>query len=95
MKIEKDKIKHVAHLARIGLNQEEEELFSSQLNDILSYIEKISEIDTSGIEPTNHAVDMGNVFRDDKPKKSLSNADALSNAPDKKDGFFKVPKIIE
>jgi aspartyl-tRNA(Asn)/glutamyl-tRNA(Gln) amidotransferase subunit C len=95
MNIEKDKIKYVANLARMSLSQKEEELFSMQLNDILSYVEKISEIDTSGIEPTNHAVDVGNVFRDDKPRKSLSNAEALSNAPDKKDSFFKVPKIIE
>jgi aspartyl-tRNA(Asn)/glutamyl-tRNA(Gln) amidotransferase subunit C len=79
----------------MGLSPEEKALFSQQLNDILSYVEKVSEIDTSGIEPTNHAIDMGNVFRDDNPKQSLSNAEALSNAPDKKDGFFRVPKIIE
>jgi aspartyl-tRNA(Asn)/glutamyl-tRNA(Gln) amidotransferase subunit C len=95
MKIEKDKINYVARLAMIGLTRKEEELFAMQLNDIISYIEKINEIDTSGIEPTNHSIDMGNVFRDDNPEKSLSNTEALSNAPDKKDGFFKVPKIIE
>jgi aspartyl-tRNA(Asn)/glutamyl-tRNA(Gln) amidotransferase subunit C len=95
MKIEKDKIEYVANLARISLSPEEKALFSQQLNDILAYVEKVSEIDTSGIEPTNHAIDMGNVFRDDKQKQSLSNAEALSNAPDKKDGFFRVPKIIE
>jgi aspartyl-tRNA(Asn)/glutamyl-tRNA(Gln) amidotransferase subunit C len=95
MKIEKDKIEYVANLARMSLSLEEKALFSQQLNDILAYVEKISEIDTSGIEPTSHAIDMGNVFRDDNPRKSLSNAEALSNAPDKKDGFFRVPKIIE
>jgi aspartyl-tRNA(Asn)/glutamyl-tRNA(Gln) amidotransferase subunit C len=95
MKIEKDKIEYVANLARMSLSLEEKALFSQQLNDILAYVEKVSEIDTSGIEPTNHAIDMGNVFRDDKPRKSLSNTEALSNAPDKKDGLFRVPKIIE
>jgi aspartyl-tRNA(Asn)/glutamyl-tRNA(Gln) amidotransferase subunit C len=95
MKMEKDKIEYVANLARVGLSPEEKVLFSQQLNDILAYIEKISEIDTSGIEPTSHVIDMGNAFRDDNPKQSLSNEETLSNAPDKKDGFFKVPKIIE
>ena len=95
MKIEKDKIKYVADLARIGLDPEEEELFARQLNDILHYMDKLNKIDTKGVEPMSHAVSMGNVFREDKINISLSNEQALKNSHDKKDSFFKVPRIIE
>ena len=95
MNIEKDAIKHIANLARMRLSPEEEALFSMQLNSILSYMEKIAKVDVSNVEPTSHVVDTGNVFRDDTLKKSLSNTQALANAPDQQDGFFKVPRIIE
>ena len=95
MKIEKDKIKYTANLARMSLTPEEEELFSRQLNDILHYMDKLNELDTKDVEPVSHAVLMGNVFREDKIKRSLSNEQALKNSRDKKNGFFKVPRIIE
>ena len=95
MKIGKDKITYTANLARISLSPEEEGLFSEQLNNILSYMEKIGKIDTADVEPTSHVVSMGNVFRDDVPKKSLSTKEALINAPDKEGSFFRVPRILE
>jgi aspartyl-tRNA(Asn)/glutamyl-tRNA(Gln) amidotransferase subunit C len=95
MKIEKDSIKYTSNLARISLTASEEELFAGQLNDILTYMEKINEIDTSGIEPTSHVIAMDNVFRCDVQKKQLSQAQALVNAPDKKGSFFRVPRVIE
>jgi len=95
MKIEKDKIKYTANLARISLTSEEEVLFSEQLNNILSYMEKIGKIDTADVKPTSHAVSMGNVFRDDIPKKSLLTKEVLINVPDKEDSFFRVPRILE
>jgi aspartyl-tRNA(Asn)/glutamyl-tRNA(Gln) amidotransferase subunit C len=95
MKIKKDTIKNVAGLARMRLSPEEEALFSGQLNNILAYMDKINELDTKGIEPMSHVIAMGNVLREDTPKPCLSNKEALNNAPDEKDGFFKVPRIIE
>ena len=95
MTIKNDAIKYVADLARIGLNRQEEELFTKQLNHILAYMEQLNKLDTKDIEPMSHAVSMGNILREDIVKNSLSNDDALKNAPEKEEGFFKVPKIIE
>jgi aspartyl-tRNA(Asn)/glutamyl-tRNA(Gln) amidotransferase subunit C len=95
MTIKKETIKYVADLARMDLHPDEEILFSTQLNDILAYMDKINELDTENIKPMSHAVSMGNVFREDFPRQSLSKEDALKNAPDKKGNFFRVPKIIE
>lgn len=93
MVIKKDAIRYVANLARIGLTPEQEELFARQLNDILVYMEKLKQMDTKGVEPMSHAVFLGNVFRDDKVKKSLPKDEVLKNAPGKEKDFFKVPKI--
>ena len=95
MDIKKDTIRYVADLARIGLDPGEEELFAKQLNDILHYMDKLNKLDTKGVEPMSHAASMGNVFRKDKIERSLSSEQALKNSPDKKDSFFKVPRIIE
>jgi len=95
MAIKKDTIDHVGKLARIKLTPEEKELFAKQLNDILSYVEKINSLDVEKIKPMSHAVSIGNVLRKDQAKDSLSNEEALQNAPDKKENFFKVPKVIE
>ncbi|HEX4122045.1 MAG TPA: Asp-tRNA(Asn)/Glu-tRNA(Gln) amidotransferase subunit GatC [Verrucomicrobiae bacterium] len=88
-------VKYVAHLARIALTPEEEEKFGAQLAHILGYIEKLNEIDVSGIEPTAHAVSLVNVMRADEIRPSLSNEEALRNAPAKANGLFMVPKIVE
>ncbi|MGZ4961088.1 MAG: Asp-tRNA(Asn)/Glu-tRNA(Gln) amidotransferase subunit GatC [Limisphaerales bacterium] len=88
-------VKYVAHLARISLTAEEEEQFGPQLKNILGYIEKLNQLDVSHIEPTAHAVPLVNVFRKDEVRPSLSNEDALRNAPAKANGLFVVPKIVE
>jgi aspartyl-tRNA(Asn)/glutamyl-tRNA(Gln) amidotransferase subunit C len=88
-------IKYVAHLARIALTPEEEKRLSSQLGGILGYIEKLKELDVSGVEPTAHAVPLTNVTRADEKGESLSQDDALKNAPAKANGLFIVPKIVE
>ena len=95
MTIKKDAIRYVADLARIGLSQQEEELFAEQLNHILAYMEQLDQLDTKDVEPMSHAVSMGNMLREDTPRSGLSNDDALENAPEKEEGFFKVPTIIE
>ncbi len=95
MKITRKEVEHVAHLARLKLSEAEADQFTAQLDQILTYFEKLNELDTSGIEPTSHSVPMMNAFREDQAKPSLNIEEALANAPDKEGNFFKVPKIIE
>jgi len=95
MGIDKDTVKYVANLARLSLTPKEQALFANQLNDILSYMEKLNKLDTGKTRPMSHAVSMGNVFREDVVRDSLPNNGALQSAPEKEPPFFKVPKIIE
>ena len=88
-------VKYVAHLARLGLTPAEEEKLGAQLGQILGYIEKLNQLDVSNVEPTAHAVPLVNVTRPDEARPSLSNEDALRNAPAKANGLFLVPKIVE
>ena len=88
-------IQYVAHLARLSLSPAEEEQFGAQLAGILGYIEKLKQLDVTGIEPPAHAVPLVNVFRPDLVQPSLSNEEALRNAPAKASGLFVVPKIVE
>jgi aspartyl-tRNA(Asn)/glutamyl-tRNA(Gln) amidotransferase subunit C len=86
---------HLGRLARLALTEEEKTLFEGQLDSILKYMEKLNELDTSGIEPTSHVIDMSNVMREDVARPSLDREDALMNAPDRTEAFYRVPKIIE
>ena len=95
MKITMQEVEHVARLARLELNEREKETMRAQLDSILSYIDKLNELDTSGVEPTSHVLPMTNVFREDEVQSSLAQEDALANAPDRHDLFFRVPKILE
>ncbi|MCL4475269.1 MAG: Asp-tRNA(Asn)/Glu-tRNA(Gln) amidotransferase subunit GatC [Nitrospirae bacterium] len=88
-------VEHIAHLARLRLSEEEKEKFGVQLSSILTYVEKLNELDTSGVEPTSHVLAIGNVMREDALRPSLSTDEALRNAPDRADDFYRVPKIIE
>lgn len=88
-------VEHLARLARLSLSGEEQKRFSDQINSILSYMEKLNELDTKDVEPTSHVLSISNVMRDDLPKESLNRDDALMNAPDHTDKFYRVPKIIE
>ena len=88
-------VHYVAHLARIALTPAEEEKFGAQLSQVLGYIEKLNQLDVSGIEPTAHAVPLVNVVRPDEVRPSLTNQEALRNAPAKANGLFLVPKILE
>ncbi|MFN3480162.1 MAG: Asp-tRNA(Asn)/Glu-tRNA(Gln) amidotransferase subunit GatC [Thermodesulfovibrionales bacterium] len=91
----KIEIGHVALLARLALTGEEEKRFGDQLNTILDYIGKLNELDTSEIPPTSHVLEIQNVMREDIASPSLSKEKALSNAPDKTEDFYRVPKIID
>jgi aspartyl-tRNA(Asn)/glutamyl-tRNA(Gln) amidotransferase subunit C len=88
-------IEHLSGLARLTLTEEEKALYESQLNSILSYVEKLDELDTSGVEPTSHVILLNNVDREDVPLPCLDREEALRNAPDRTDKFYRVPKIIE
>jgi aspartyl-tRNA(Asn)/glutamyl-tRNA(Gln) amidotransferase subunit C len=88
-------VKYVAHLARLSLSPDEEQKMGAQLGDILGYIEKLKEVDVSGVEPTAHAFPLVNVTRPDEVRPSVSNEEALRNAPAQANGLFIVPKIVE
>ena len=88
-------VKYVAHLARLALTPDEEKKLGEQLGGILGYIEKLKELDVTGVEPTAHAVPMVNVTRADEIRQSLPHDDALRNAPARANGLFIVPKIVE
>lgn len=88
-------IKYVAHLARLKLTPEEETQLGAQLGNILGYIEKLKEVDVTGVEPTAHAFPLVNVFRADEPRPGLSTEEALRNAPKRANGLFVVPKVVE
>lgn len=94
MKISKEEVEYVAHLARLNLSDKELETMTTQLDTILSYVAKLDELDTTGIEPTTHAFSISNAFREDKVLTSLSQQDALRNCSVKDDENFIVPKII-
>ena len=95
MKITKAEVDAVALLARLELTPEESETFTGQMDAILAYVEKLNELDTSGIVPTSHAVPVENAFRADAVCPSIGVENALANAPDRVEGFFRVPKVIE
>ncbi len=88
-------IKYVAHLARLHLTPDEEKKLGAQLDGILGYIEKLKELDVTGVEPTAHAVPLVNITRPDEVRPSLPHDDALRNAPARANGLFMVPKIVE
>lgn len=88
-------VEDLSRLARLSLTDEETIRFGGQLDQIVTYIDKLNELDTSGVEPTSHVVELCNVFREDIANASLQREEALANAPDHTDRFYRVPKIIE
>ena len=88
-------IKYVAHLARLHLTPDEEKKLGAQLGGILGYIEKLKDLDVTGVEPTAHAVPLVNVTRPDEVRPSLPHDKVLRNAPAQANGLFMAPKIVE
>lgn len=95
MKVSERDIKTVASLSRLKIRAEEEAEVADKLDKFLTYVENLQAIDTTNIEPTTYALPMQNVFREDKVKPSLDRELALSNAPLKENGYFKVPRVLE
>lgn len=94
MAVTKKDVEKIAELARLKFSDEELENITPQMNEILSYMDKLNEIDTEDVKPLSHPVEQINVFREDELKSSVSTEEALKNAPDKTDNHFKVPKVI-
>ena len=94
MKITVKDVEHVALLSRLELSEQDKENYTRSLNAILEYMEILNRVDTSAVEPTAHVLPLRNVFREDELKPCLDKKLALSNAPDKENGCFKVPRIV-
>lgn len=94
MKVTKEVIIHIAELAHLKLREDEIEKFEKELNQILEYVDKLNEIDTSNVEALSHPLLTLNIFREDKVEKSISREEALKNAPESTEEFFRVPKVI-
>ena len=92
--ISQDEIRHIAKLAKLRFNDEEISEFAGQFNRIVSYVEKLNEVNTDGVEPMARLQRETTPFRKDEPGEMLGAADALKNAPKKTEGFFTVPKVI-
>jgi len=95
LKIEKKEVEYVAHLARLEFQAGEMDKFTSQMNDILIYMDKLSEVNTEGVIPLSSGIAMANAFRDDGIRDSLSYDQAMANAPEVRENCFIVPKVVE
>ncbi|MBN2325698.1 MAG: Asp-tRNA(Asn)/Glu-tRNA(Gln) amidotransferase subunit GatC [Candidatus Omnitrophica bacterium] len=95
MSITADEVRHIALLSRLELSDDEVELYTGHLAEVLKYVEKLKELDVDDVEPTSHAIPMFNVMREDEVMPSLPQEDALENAPDRADPYFRVPKTTE
>ena len=93
--IDRETVKQVARLARLGMTEEEVDVFASQLSVILENIAKLQEVDVSGVSPTAHASRLNNVMRQDIPQPSYPPEVLLANAPEQEDNYLKVPAVLE
>jgi len=90
-----EEVRHVATLSRLSLDDKDVATFQGQLARILDYIAQLNEVDIEGVEPTTHTVSsLKNVFREDSLKPSLPVEEALKNAPERHQDFFRVPRVI-
>lgn len=94
MAIDLKEVERIAALAKLGFSGEEKQKLTTQLAQIVAYIEKLNELDTSDVEPTSHVLEINNVFRQDEVESWITQEEALQNAPARKNGYFSVPKVI-
>ncbi len=94
-RISVENVKHVAHLARLAITDQEAEKFQKQLDAIVTFAEQLNELDTTDVKPTTHVLTMKNVMREDVPEKGLPVEEVLKNAPDHKDNQIRVPAVLE
>lgn len=95
MQVNNELVGHLAHLARLRFSDEEMQNIQGDLQRMVSFVERLQQIDTTGVEPLLHMSDTVNVLRDDEVKGSISHEDALRNAPQRDEKFFLVPKVIK
>lgn len=95
MSLTAEQVRWVAHLARLELDDQELAHLTPQLSAILDFVNQLQELDTEGVEPLAHPLDISNVFRPDNPASSLEVGTALANAPDRRGDFFDVPAVLE
>lgn len=88
-------VRHIATLSRLQLTDKEVAVMAEELSVIVGYVDQLREVDVEGVDPTAHAVDVKNVFREDVVKESIGVANALANAPQREDSYFKVPKVLD
>ena len=93
--ISKEDVKHIAGLAKLKFSDEELEDFTNKFSHVLSYVEKLQEVDTENVEPTYQVNDNIQLLREDEVVEGLSREDVLRNAPDKQYGYFRLPKVLD
>lgn len=94
-KISEEQVRHVAHLAKLAITDEEVHQFRNQLEAIINFSEQLNELDTTDVEPTTHVLNLHNVFREDIATEGLPKDEVLQNAPQQEAGQFKVPSIMD
>jgi aspartyl-tRNA(Asn)/glutamyl-tRNA(Gln) amidotransferase subunit C len=95
MSVTIDEVRYIARLARLRFTEEEEGLMAEQMSKILDYMDQLNELDTEGVPPMSHVLDLTNVFREDVATRRISREEALRNAPDADEAYFRAPKVIE
>ena len=95
MQITPDLIKYLEKLARITVSEDEEKKVGNELQDILTYIDMLNELDTDGVEAMSHCFPVTNVMREDEVAPSMSPDEIVANAPESQDGYFVVPKTVD
>lgn len=95
MNIDRELVEKIAHLARLEFNDQQKEKIEQDLNNILSFMESLNELDTSNVEPLIYMTEEKNVLRRDESRQEISHEDALKNAPKKDSDYFRVPKVID
>ena len=94
MTISIQEVEHIARLARLELTEEEKKRFQVELGKIIEYFDQLKKLDTTDVPPMTHAVPIENVLREDESKPCLSVEEVLKNAPEKKESYFQVPKVV-
>ena len=87
-------VEYVAMLARLSFSEDEKETLTHHLNDILKYVDQLNSLDTTHVEPLLHVIELGNTFRNDEVRQTVTQEEALKNAPSKSVSFYSVPKVI-
>lgn len=95
MSLSRDDVQHVAQLARLSFSEEEQARMADEMSQILDYVEKLNELDTSGVPPMSHVLDVTNVYREDSIEARIDQEQALAPAPDSDGHYFRVPKVVD